>query len=708
MLVIQPGYLASSDEPGGRGLGEAQDSAAPPFDPAEAIVRDLNPAQRAAALHGSGPLLIVAGAGTGKTATLAHRVAALVSRGTPPARILLLTFTRRASEEMLRRTESILRRAERATQHTGRVWGGTFHAIATRLLRMHGESIGLPPGFTILDRSDAEDLMHAVRTALDIDTSSHRFPQKGTCLEIYSRCVNAAEPLPTVLKTRYPWCLEREEDLKRLFTAYVDRKEQHHVLDYDDLLLFWRGMLADPALGEIVRGHFDAVLVDEYQDTNALQADIVALLAPEGRGLTAVGDDAQAIYGFRAATVRNILDFPTRFPETTVLTLDQNYRSTHPILAATNAIIAEAAERYDKHLWTSREGGARPALVTCRDDNEQAAFVADQVLAHREEGTPLKEQAVLFRATHHSASLELELEHRGVPFVKYGGLKFLEAAHVKDLLGYLRLAENPLDSMAGLRVLELLPGIGPRTAASLVEALAEARGDFSAWQATDVPAAARPLWERFCELMRTLARMPQGEVAPQLAAARAFYAPLCEERYDNSAARLADLEQIEMLGSRFPDRTSLLTDLVLDAPSWSGDFAAPPLLDEDYLVLSTMHSAKGLEFDVVYVIHAADGNIPSDMATGSAEEIEEERRLFYVACTRARDVLYVTHPLRYYAAGRGRTDAYGYALRTRFVPDGMRPLFAESQARTETADAPAAAPVTTTADIRASVRAMWE
>ena len=709
MLVIEPGYLASSDVLQGGAAPASRDAALGSLDPAEAILRDLNPGQRAAALHGSRPLLIVAGAGTGKTTTLAHRVAALVSRGTPPGRILLLTFTRRASEEMLRRTEAILRRASRAGRDAeGKVWGGTFHAIATRLLRMHGESIGLPPGFTILDRPDAEDLMHAVRTALDIDTSSHRFPQKGTCLEIYSRCVNAAEPLSTVLKTRYPWCLEREEDLKRLFTAYVDRKEKHHVLDYDDLLLFWRGMLADPALGEIVRGHFDAVLVDEYQDTNALQADIVALLAPAGLGLTAVGDDAQAIYGFRSATVRNILDFPARFPDATVLTLDQNYRSTHPILEATNAIIAEAAERYDKHLWTSREGGGKPLLVTCRDDNEQAAFVADQVLVHREEGTALKEQAVLFRATHHSASLELELEHRGVPFVKYGGLKFLEAAHVKDLLGYLRLAENPLDTVASLRVLELLPGVGPRTAASLIEALAAARGDFSAWQTADVPAAARPLWERFCELMRTLARMPQGEVAPQLAAARAFYAPLCEERYDNSPARLADLGQIEMLGSRFPDRTSLLTDLVLDAPSWSGDFAAPPLLDEDYLVLSTMHSAKGLEFDVVYVIDAADGNIPSDMATGSAEEIEEERRLFYVACTRARDVLYVTHPLRYYAAGRGRTDAYGYALRTRFVPDALRPLFAESQARMEAADAPVSEPVTTTADIRASVRAMWE
>jgi len=659
-------------------------------------------------------LLIVAGAGTGKTATLAHRVAYLVARGTPAGRIALLTFTRRAADELLRRVDGLLHSSTHGNGPApalsgAHVWGGTFHAVATRLLRMHGESIGLPPGFTILDRGDAEDLMHAVRTSLDLGDKGRRFPQKATCLDIYSRCVNAAEPLHHVLKTRYPWCKDEAEDLKRLFAAYVDRKESHHVLDYDDLLLFWRGMLADPALGEVVRGHFDAVLVDEYQDTNALQADIVALLRPGGAGVTAVGDDAQAIYGFRAATVRNIFDFPKRFKGATVLTLEQNYRSTSPILAATNAVIAEAAERYDKALWTERAGGARPALVTCRDEHEQSEYVIERILGHREEGTPLKEQAVLFRAAHHSLSLELELQRRTIPFVKYGGLKFLEAAHVKDLVAYLRLAENPRDGMAALRVLGLLPGIGPRTAATLADTLAQAGGDFETWVERTVPEAAAVLWPDFVSLMRTLAGAPTADVAGQLAATRAFYAPICEQRYDNVAARLADLEQIEMLGSRFADRTRFLTDLTLDAPQWTGDFAGPPLLDEDYLVLSTMHSAKGLEFDVVFVIHAADGNIPSDMSTGSAEEIEEERRLFYVACTRARDALYVTHPLRYYAVGRGRSDAYGYAQRTRFIPDRMRTLFTESQARPEAGAGGAPAPVVaTTASIRAGVRAMWE
>lgn len=698
----------------------APEAAAGPLDPAEGVLRDLNPEQRAAASHDDGPLLIVAGAGTGKTTTLAHRVAHLIARGVPPGRILLLTFTRRAAAEMLRRVDALLggsaaghggeaRDRDQGRPLSGQVWGGTFHAVAARLLRIHGEAIGLPPGFTILDRSDSEDLMHLVRTSLDLGSTRRRFPQKSTCLDIYSRCVNAAEPLDQVLKERYAWCAGEADGLKRLFSAYVDRKESHRVLDYDDLLLFWRGMLSNAALAETIRGHFDAVLVDEYQDTNALQADIVALLRPDGTGVTAVGDDAQAIYGFRAATVRNILDFPTRFAGATVLTLEHNYRSTQPILDATNAIIAEAPERYDKNLTTARGGGEKPALVTCRDENEQTDYIIERILGHREEGTGLKRQAVLFRTAHHSAALELELQRRNIPFVKYGGLKFIETAHVKDLVSYVRLAENPNDALAAFRVLELLPGIGPRTAASLIERLTAADGDFEAWIGAPVPDAAGALWPEFVTLMRTLTAAPADDVAGQLHAARVFYAPLLERRYDAPHARLADLEQLEMLGGRFRDRTRFLTELTLDAPQWTGDFAGPPLLDEDYLILSTIHSAKGLEFDVVYVIHAADGNIPSDMATGTAGEIEEERRLLYVACTRARDMLYVTHPLRYYAAGRGRSDAYGYAQRTRFIPDRMRPLFSETQARTveDEADAPASPPVTT-ADIRAGVRAMWE
>ena len=683
--------------------------------PAELVLEGLDPAQRAAASHGSGPLLIVAGAGTGKTNTLAHRVAYLIAAGMAPDRVLLLTFTRRAAGEMTRRVDGLLRQVSGGAGFTApeplrgaKVWSGTFHSVAARLLRVHGREIGLEPNFTILDRADSEDLMHVCRTDLELARKGRRFPQKGTCLDIYSRCVNSQLPLEEVLRTVFPWCKDDAEDLARLFIAYTDAKESRRILDYDDLLLFWKGLLDSPA-GDRMRERFDAVLVDEYQDTNTLQSDIVALLRPDGEGVTAVGDDAQAIYSFRAATVRNILEFPERFKGATVLTLEQNYRSTQPVLDATNAVIALSAERYDKTLWTKREGGARPALVTCRDEVEQTDYVIERILGHREEGLALRRQAVLFRAAHHSAALELELSRRNIPFYKYGGLKFVEAAHVKDLSSFLRLAENPLDSMAGLRILQLIPGIGPRMASALMDALREADGDFDAWVSWRPPEISAKTWPDFVGLMRNLAHAPAGDVSAQLHAARVFYAPLAQQRYDNAAARLADLEQVEMLGSRFNDRTRFLAEMTLDAPNWTGDFAQPPTLDEDYLILSTIHSAKGLEWDAVYVIHAADGNIPADLACGSAGEIEEERRLFYVACTRAKEHLYVTHPLRYYAAGRGYSDSYGYAQRTRFITDALRPLFAESQARPEAErdERNAGGAVTTTKSIREGVKAMW-
>jgi DNA helicase II / ATP-dependent DNA helicase PcrA len=678
---------------------------------ADALLADLNPEQRTAAIHGDGPLLIVAGAGTGKTATLAHRVAHLIARGTDPGRILLLTFTRRASSEMVRRVDGILRgSAERGgPELTGaRVWGGTFHAVAARLLRIHARDLGLEPDFTILDRGDSEDLMHLARTELGLGRGGSRFPQKSTCLDIYSRCVNTQLPLAEVLKTSFPWCRKAEDDLKLLFARYTDMKEDQQVLDYDDLLLFWHGLLGDPEAGDRVRDRFDHVLVDEYQDTNVLQADIVSRLRPDGTGVTCVGDDAQAIYSFRAATVRNILDFELRFPGAEIATLTRNYRSTSPILSATNTIIAEATERREKNLWTAREGGGRPSLVTCRDEAEQTTWLCERILDHREQGTLLKHQCVLFRAQHHSMALEMELSRRNIPFRKYGGLRFVEMAHVKDLVSFLRLAENPKDAMAGLRVLGLVPGIGPRTASMLMTALTESGGDFEAWVGVEVPEAARELWPDVVSLMRALASAGPGEVPAQVHAVRTVYAPLLERRYDNVEARTRDIEQIESLSSRAPDRSRFLAELVLDPPSYTQDLAGPPVLDEDYVILSTMHSAKGLEFDCVYVIHAADGNIPSDMATGTPEEIEEERRLFYVACTRAKNQLYVSHPLRYYTQPWGKSDTHGYAQRTRFLTERVMPHFVELQASPDTlAEKDEPAPRTTTASIRAGVRGLW-
>ena len=676
-----------------------------------ALLGDLNDEQRAAASHGDGALLIVAGAGTGKTTTLAHRVAHLIAHGTEPGRILLLTFTRRAAAEMIRRVDSLLRTAAEngGSQLSGaRVWGGTFHAVAARLLRIHARDIGMEPDFTIMDRGDSEDLMQLARIELGLGRGGSRFPQKSTCLDIYSRCVNARMPLGDVLKAAFPWCRSAEDDLKRLFALYTDKKEAAQVLDYDDLLLFWHGLLADRDAGDRVRARFDHVLVDEYQDTNALQAEIVSLLRPNGTGVTCVGDDAQAIYAFRAATVRNILDFEQRFPDADVLTLTRNYRSTPSILVATNAIIAEAAERREKELWTAREGGGRPVLATCRDEAEQTDWLCERVLEHREQGTLLKHQCVLFRAQHHSMALELELSRRNIPFRKYGGLRFVEVAHVKDLVSFLRLAENPRDAMAGLRVLGLVPGIGPRTAAALIEALASGGGDFEVWVGSEVPEPARSTWAELVSLMRALAGAGPDDVSAQVHAVRTVYAPLLEGRYDNVAARLRDLEQIETMASQAQNRSEFLADLALDPPAYTQDFAGPPVLDEDYLILSTMHSAKGLEFDVVYVIHAADGNVPSDMATGTTEEVEEERRLFYVACTRAKNQLYVSHPLRYYTQPWGKSDKHGYAQRTRFVSERVLPHFVEIQARPG-ASPEGEAPLerTTSASIRAGVRSLW-
>jgi len=674
------------------------------------MLDELNPEQLAAAQHGDGPLLIVAGAGTGKTATLVHRVAHLIGRGADPRRILLLTFTRRAAAEMLRRVEAVL-----ATTGNGRggaserVWGGTFHASAARLLRIHARDIGMAPDFTILDRGDAEDLMHVARTALGFGRGGSRFPQKSTCLDVYSRCVNAQLPLNEVLHTAFPWCLPAEQGLAQLFARYTDLKEEQQVLDYDDLLLFWRGLLADPAGGPRVRERFDHVLVDEFQDTNALQADIVSLLRPDGTGVTCVGDDAQAIYSFRAATVRNILDFEQRFPGAEVRTLTRNYRSTAAILAATNALIAEAAERRDKELWTERAGGGGPVLATCRDDDEQTQWLCERILEHREQGTELKGQAVLYRAQHHSMALEMELSRRNIPFHKYGGLRFVEMAHVKDLVSFLRLAENPRDAMAGLRVLGLVPGIGPKTAAALLETLGAAGGGFSAWAGARVPEPARAAWPAVVELFMTLAAAGPGDVPAQVHAVRSVYGPLLERRYDNVQARLRDLEQIEALAARSESRSQFLAELVLDPPAYTQELAGPPLLDEDYLILSTMHSAKGLEFDVVYVIHAADGNIPSDMATGSATEIEEERRLFYVACTRAREQLYVTHPLRYYTQPWAKADTHGYAQRSRFLTEAVLAHFEQVQTGPEpTSGDDGPLERVTTASIRAGVRSLWE
>ncbi|HEU4866047.1 MAG TPA: ATP-dependent helicase [Actinomycetota bacterium] len=652
------------------------------------MFESLNPDQLAAAEHAGGPLLVVAGAGSGKTWTIACRVAHLVDRGVPPERILLLTFTRRAAREMLSR-------AERLTGERGlkRVWGGTFHGTANRLLRLHGGALGLAPDFTVLDRTDTADLMDLIRGELGLGEGERRFPRKETLADVYSRTVNAQARLVDVLERGYPWCAEELEGIRAIFERYTERKRAQHALDYDDLLLFWHALGKHPAAGRAISERFDHILVDEYQDTNPLQADILASLRPGGEGLVVVGDDAQSIYGFRSATVRNILEFPERFPGTTVVRLERNYRSTRPILDATNAVIALSPQRHEKTLWTSREGGELPSLLTCLDERDQADAVCRSVLEHRERGTPLKQQAVLFRAGHHSDVLEIELARRNVPFVKYGGLKFLESAHVKDALAVLRIADNPRDEVSWFRVLQLLDHVGPAGARRVMAAFGvSAPGDPMARfleQAIAVPAPARAELDALRTTFGELAGPPPSQVER----VRGFLEPLLRRRYDQPEPRLRDLEQLEQLATGFETRDRFVAELTLEPPVSTSDLAGPPHLDEDYLVLSTIHSAKGGEWDVVHVIHAADGMIPSDMATGDADELEEERRLFYVALTRARDELHVYFPLRYHRSNRGLEDRHWYAQLTRFLPEEVRSRFAPASTYADAGaeDGPAAA-----------------
>ena len=632
---------------------------------------DLDDAQRAAATHGDGPLLVVAGAGTGKTRTLVARVADLVDRGVRPERVLLLTFTRRAAAEMLQRARSVT-----GDDRLRQVRGGTFHSIAHRVLQRHGGAVGLTAGFSVLDEGDLRDVVSLVRTETGLADGTVRFPRADTIAAIASRVANAQEPLSDVVAHRFPWCRDHLDAIRQVLVGARDRKRAMNAVDFDDLLLHWRALLASPA-GDVVRQQFDHVLVDEFQDTNAVQADILAHLVADHGNLTVVGDDAQAIYGFRAASVDNILGFTDRFPGTTVVRLERNHRSTQPVLDAANAVMAGAQRTHGIRLTAVRAGGARPRLVTCADESTQAQVVCDAVLELREQGVDLRQQAVLVRAGHHSDGLELELARRDVPFVKFGGLQFLQAAHVKDLAAMLRLLDNPADELAWHRVLGLVDGVGPATTRRVLDALG-----VGAWQAgtsdrspmdrflddgADVPpgaaegvAALRGAWA---------AIVADGTMAvgAQVDVLGAACRTLWPRRYDNAAARLADVDRIAALAGAHLDRGRFLADLTLDPPSSTADLAGPPHLDDDWLTISTIHSAKGGEWRAVHVLHATDGNIPSDMSLRDRDAVEEERRLLYVAMTRARDDLRIHAPVRFHIDRFATTARHGHAPLSRFL-----------------------------------------
>jgi len=663
---------------------------------------ELNEAQLKAATHPDGPLLIVAGAGTGKTRTLVYRVAHLIDRGVPPARILLLTFTRRSAQEMLARAEKLVGQTSRG------VHGGTFHGTAHRLLRRFGPEAGLPGDFTILDQSDAEDLMGLSRSALGLGDKTKRFPKKETLHHVYSRHVNTDIPVGAILREEYPRFIEFEDDFAKVFADYTQRKQQRDLVDYDDLLLYWALLLEKvPAVAEKIAGLFDHILVDEYQDTNVLQARILKGMCRTHRNITVVGDDAQSIYAFRGATIRNILDFPSEYAGAKTVTLEENYRSTQPILDATNLLISRAEERFSKELFTQRTGGERPWLVTAQDENQQTRFVVDRILELHEEGIPLREMAVLFRAGYMSADLEIELTARNIPFDKWGGLKFLEAAHVKDVLAFLRVLENPRDEVSWYRLLTLMPGIGEVTARNAVQSMADLAWSHESFGRFTPPPRAKEAHAALVRLLSDLRAQvsdDEGRVGREIVRVRALYDDILRERYDRVEPRLSDLDQLQTIAGGYPDRSTFLTALALEPPSATSDLGFGADAEDDTLVLSTAHSSKGREWDAVFVIWAVDGWFPMARALGDDEQIEEERRLLYVAMTRARNHLAVSYPLNVYDSRRGAD--YSLDQVSRFLDRGVRKAFQRVTLEVQKTDAGAAdvSAVPVEVDIRALLK----
>ncbi len=668
------------------------------------LTASLNEDQARAATFGDAPLLVIAGAGTGKTRTLIHRVAALIERGIAPERILLLTFTRRAAGEMLSRAEKLVGSAG------ARVHGGTFHSVGHRLLRQFGPSAGLPADFSIMDQSDAEDLVQLARGAMGLAKTAKRFPKKETLHWLYSRHVNTELPLDELLHRDTPQFLEYQDQITSLFADYTLRKQERNLVDYDDLLLFWAIMLeASPALQSRIAGMYEHVLVDEYQDTNLLQARVLRGMCSAHRKLTVVGDDAQSIYAFRGAHFRNILDFPRQFPGATMVTLAQNYRSTQPILDMSNMVISRAEERFSKDLFTKREGGEKPWLVTAKDEAQQTRFVVDRILQLHESGVPLNDMAVLFRAGYMSADLEIELANRKIPFDKWGGLKFLEAAHVKDVLAFLRVSENPRDEVSWYRILMLMPGIGDVTAREMMSAMQERAWDPDAFTHLVAPPKARDAHRSLAALLRQLRSVSNrdgeaagAKVASDIAAVRSLYDAVLKEKYDRPEARLADLDQLRTIAAGYPSRGNFLSALALDPPSNTQDLAGGSESETDCLVLSTVHSAKGKEWKAVFIIWAVDGWFPSSRAIEDPDELEEERRLMYVALTRAKDELAIIYPMQVYGSRRGAE--YSFDQLSRFLDRGVRGTMQRVVVE-EPGEAPAAPPIASPEiDLRALMR----
>ncbi|MDD5560841.1 MAG: ATP-dependent helicase [Candidatus Omnitrophica bacterium] len=595
--------------------------------------KELNCAQLKAVESIDGPHLVIAGAGSGKTRVLVHRVAYLVEKGINPEQILLLTFTRRSAEEMLRRASLLL------DERCRKVSGGTFHSFANMILRKYAAILGISNNFTILDQADAEDAVNLVRMQLGFHKSEKRFPRKHAILEVISKSVNKSEDIEDVLYDEYPQFIEFTDQVKQIRDEYRKYKLQKSLLDYDDLLVFLKDLLSkheNVRLSLSVK--YKYIMVDEYQDTNKLQAHIACLLAAGHANIMVVGDDAQSIYSFRGANFKNIMDFPKIFKGTKIITLEENYRSTQPILNLTNAVIAQAKEKFEKHLYTKKKEGNVPVFIDCPDEHSQSAFVADKILELREEGVPLNEMAVLFRSGWHSNDLEVELSSRNIPFVKYGGQKFVEAAHIKDILSYLRIAHNNKDQVSWLRALLLIPGIGPKTASKIIETVTR-----QGYAKDDLWLMKKEGLIRLLELLRGVDCNSQGPLQV-IERFLDYYQPLLKIKYDDFNKRLNDLDSLLRIAQRYKSVEHFLTDMALEPPERSTVEAGKNDKDDAPLTLSTIHSAKGLEWHSVFLIYVAEGHLPSYLSLESEDDVEEERRLLYVASTRAKVNLFFLKP----------------------------------------------------------------
>jgi DNA helicase-2/ATP-dependent DNA helicase PcrA len=605
--------------------------------------KELNPSQLEAVNFNQGPLLVIAGAGSGKTRTLTYRVARLVDEGVPPGSILLLTFTRKAAQEMLKRATHLL------DNRCQNVAGGTFHSFAYAVLRKCASKVGFDHGFSIIDRGDAEDLIGMLRKEIMGVSTQGSLPKKQTLANIFSRAVNKNLSIEDIVENDYPHFLRHLEAIHALSKAYQKQKVEHHFMDYDDLLIYLEMLLKDhPDIRDKTCAGYRYLMVDEYQDTNKIQAEIVYLLAGMHQNVMVVGDDSQSIYAFRGANFENIMRFPEIFPGARIIRLEENYRSAAPILKLTNVIIDRAARKYSKILFTRKPGGTLPLLIKAQSENCQSRFVTEKIQNLYRSGVPLNQIAVLFRASFHSFDLEIELSREGIPFVKTGGFKFIEAAHIKDVLAHLKVLSNPNDRISWYRILLLLDHIGPKTALDIYETILALKSGCAGF----IQSKFKTIRSKGIDNLKCLfSDIDDGSmsVAQMGEAVVRYYLPILRKKYDDHPKRSRDLEHLVAMMERYHHLEPFLSDMALEPPNSSqNDSVFTDASNDERLILSTVHSAKGLEWHTVFIIWALDGRFPSIHAIHDEKDLEEELRLMYVAATRAKENLFFTYPAQIY------------------------------------------------------------